>query len=192
MKIIKGVARGLAYLYWEFPDQKLPHGHLKSSNVLLDHSFEPLLTEYGLVPAVNKSHAQQFMAAFKSPEVSQHDRPSDKTDVWCLGILILELLTGRFPADYVRHGKGASEELETWVKSIVSGEVLDREMVGGRNGEGEMLKLLRIGMGCCEWDEGSRWDWREAVAQIEELKERDVGEDESSVSGVSEWDSTSY
>ncbi|MED6130553.1 hypothetical protein PIB30_002148 [Stylosanthes scabra] len=170
LKIIKGVARGLAYLYREFPDQKLPHGHLKSSNVLLDYTYKPLLTEYQLVPTINKSHAQQFMAAFKSPEASQHDNPGHKTDVWCLGILILELLTGKFPADYARHGKGASEELETWVKSIASGEVLDKDMVGGSNCQGEMLKMLRIGMGCCEWDEGSRLDWNEAVAMIEECR----------------------
>ncbi|MED6207246.1 glutathione transferase [Stylosanthes scabra] len=190
LKIIKGVARGLAYLYREFPDQKLPHGHLKSSNVLLDHTYKPLLTEYQLVPAINKNHAQQFMAAFKSPEASQYDSPTHKTDVWCLGILILELLTGKFPADYARHGKNASEELETWVKSIASGEVLDKDMVGGSNGQGEMLKMLRIGMGCCEWDEGSRLDWNEAVAMIEEVKEKDNMEDESS--GFSEWDLSFY
>lgn len=194
LKIIKGVARGLAYLYREFPDQKLPHGHLKSSNVVLDSSFEPHLTEYGLVPVVNKSHAQQFMAAFKSPEVSQFDQPSEKTDVWCLGILILELLTGKFPANYLRHGKGGCDELETWVKTIVregwSGEVLDKDLLGGRNSsdQGEMLKLLRIGMGCCEWSLEGRWEWREAMAKIEELNVRDGG-DESH--GVSEGDLSS-
>ncbi|XP_061339372.1 pollen receptor-like kinase 5 [Gastrolobium bilobum] len=180
LKIIKGVARGLAYLYREFPDQDLPHGHLKSSNVLLDHLFEPRLTEYGLVAVMEKSHAQQFMAAYKSPEVNQFDRPSEKSDVWCLGILILEVLTGKIPANYLRHGKGASEDLATWVNSVVregsSGEVFDKDILWRRNSEGEMMKLLRIGMGCCEWSLESRWDWREAVARIEELKERDIVE----------------
>ena len=185
LKIIKGVAKGLAHLYTQFPNQNLPHGHLKSSNVVLDHSFEPRLTEYGLVPVMNKNHAQQFMAAYKSPEVNQFDRPNDKTDVWCLGILILELLTGKFPANYLRHGKGANEDLATWVNSVVreewTGEVFDKDIMGTRNGEGEMLKLLRIGMYCCEWGVESRWDLREAVAKIEELKERD-SEDDSYVS----------
>ncbi|XP_022136202.1 pollen receptor-like kinase 4, partial [Momordica charantia] len=35
LRIIKGVARGLAHLHMELPGQALPHGHLKSSNVLL-------------------------------------------------------------------------------------------------------------------------------------------------------------
>ncbi|KAK3017888.1 hypothetical protein RJ639_004692 [Escallonia herrerae] len=50
LKIVKGVARGLLYLYNELPSLIAPHGHLKSSNVLLNESSEPLLTDYGLAP----------------------------------------------------------------------------------------------------------------------------------------------
>lgn len=55
----------MAYLYNEFPDLIIAHGHLKSSNVLLDHEFKPLLSDYALVPLVNKEHANQFMAAYR-------------------------------------------------------------------------------------------------------------------------------
>ncbi|XVE86052.1 hypothetical protein DITRI_Ditri18aG0005400 [Diplodiscus trichospermus] len=177
LKIIKGVAKGLAYLYKELSTLALPHGHLKSSNVLLNHSFEPLLTDYGLAPVINKDHAQQFMVAYKSPEFTQYDRTTPKTDVWSLGILILELLTGKFPANYLKQGKGANTDLATWVNSVVreewTGEVFDKDMKGTKNGEGEMLKLLKIGMGCCEWNVERRWELREAVEKIEEMKERD-------------------
>ncbi|XP_009590269.4 LOW QUALITY PROTEIN: pollen receptor-like kinase 4 [Nicotiana tomentosiformis] len=191
LKMIKGVARGLAYLYKELPTLTLPHGHLKSSNILVDHSFEPLLADYALAPVINKDHAKQFMVAYKSPEYMQNEPLTRKTDVWSLGILILELLTGRFPANYLKQGKGANADLAAWVNSVVreewTGEVFDKDMNtktkkhnNNNNSEGEMLKLLKIGMCCCEMDVGRRWDLREALEKIEELKEYSHDEDYSS------------
>ncbi|KAJ4835888.1 hypothetical protein Tsubulata_030870, partial [Turnera subulata] len=184
LKIIKGVAQGLAYLYKEFPNFALPHGHLKSANILLDHTFVPLLADYALVPVSDKDHAQEVMVAYKSPEFTKYDRTTRKTDVWCLGILILEMLTGKFPANYLKQGKGPDTDLATWVNSVVreewTGEVFDKDMKGTKNGEGEMLKLLKIGMCCCEWNVERRWDLKEAVVKIEELKERDNDVDDYS------------
>ncbi|KAF5815484.1 putative protein kinase RLK-Pelle-LRR-III family [Helianthus annuus] len=184
LKIIKGVARGLDHLYEEFPRLSLPHGHLKSSNVLLDEDFNPLLSDYALVPVINKDHAQHLMVAYKSPEFTQHRHTTKKTDVWCLGILILEMLTGKYPANYLEQGKGGKPDLGTWVNSVVreewTGEVFDKEMKGTKNGEGEMLKLLKIGMGCCEWDVARRYDIREVVEKIQGLKEREDDEEFSS------------
>ena len=190
LRIVKGVAKGLAYLYKEFPILALPHGHLKSSNVLLDDTFEPLLTDYALVPVVSEDHSQQVMVAYKSPECSQSDRPNRKTDVWSLGILILEILTGKFPENYLTQGKGGDADLATWVNSVVreewTGEVFDMDMMRTKNCEGEMLKLLKIGMCCCEWNLERRWDLKVAVAKIEELKERDNDNDDFSNSYASE------
>ncbi|KAK1372383.1 Protein kinase domain-containing protein [Heracleum sosnowskyi] len=120
LRIIKGVGKGLDYLYKAFPNISLPRGHLKSSNVLLDETFEPLLADYGLVPMMKKEHAYQFMVAYKSPESAQDDhRLTRKTYVWCLGILILEMLTGKFPENYLKQGKGRNADLTSWVNSVV-------------------------------------------------------------------------
>jgi hypothetical protein len=194
LNIIKGVARGLAYLYTELPGLTLPHGHLKSSNVLLDHNYNPLLTDYALVPVINKDHAQQFMVAYKSPEYSQYDKTTNKSDVWSLGILILEMLTGKFPENYVKAGKrsGNNSDLATWVNSVVreewTGEVFDKDMNDTKNGESELLKLLKIGLCCSEASVDLRWDLREALEKIEELKERETDEEYSSYSYASDGD----
>ncbi|PHT58571.1 putative LRR receptor-like serine/threonine-protein kinase [Capsicum baccatum] len=93
-------------------------------------------------------------------------------------------LINRFPANYLKQGKGANADLAVWVNSVVreewTGEVFDKDMnTNKHNCEGEMLKLLKIGMCCCEMDVGRRWDLMEALDKIEELKDSD-GEDYSS------------
>ncbi|KAA8535865.1 hypothetical protein F0562_030815 [Nyssa sinensis] len=181
LKIVKGVSKGLLYLYNELPSLIAPHGHLKSSNVLLNESFEPLLTDYGLVPVVNQENAQDIMVAYKSPEYKRHNRISKKTDVWSFGILMLEILTGRFPANFLQQGRGSDTDLATWVHSIVreewTVEVFDKDMGATKNSEGEMLKLLKIGLACCDSDVEKRCDLKEAVERIEELRDKDSDED---------------
>ncbi|XVF86254.1 hypothetical protein PTKIN_Ptkin18bG0025900 [Pterospermum kingtungense] len=187
LKIIKGVARGLTYLYNELPSLVVPHGHLKSSNVLLNENFEPLLCDYALRPVINQEQAHMLMTAYKSPEYAISGRISRKTDVWCLGILILELLTGKFPENYLTASYDSNTNLATWVNEMVkekkSSEVFDDEMPGTKNNKSEMISLLKIGLSCCEEDLGTRPELKEVVQQIEQLKEGDEDEDFSSTVG---------
>lgn len=172
---MKGVARGLSYLYNALPNLVVPHGHLKSSNVLLDESFEPLLTDFGLISVINHDHAQQIMMPYKSPEYAQLGRITKKTDVWSFGIVILEILTGKFPENYLTLRHDPSSDIASWVNTMITekrtGEVFDAEMGGVENSKGELLKLLKIGLSCCEENVERRLDIKEALQQIEELKD---------------------
>ncbi|KAL3632178.1 hypothetical protein CASFOL_025162 [Castilleja foliolosa] len=168
LKIIKGVGKGLVYLQHELPSLTLSHGHLKSSNVLLDKDFNPLLMDYALAPVVNANNVHQILIAYKSPEFAKHGLISKKTDVWCFGILMLETLTGK----YVAHGT-EQVDLTGYINAIVgeqdSGKVFDKDMeISCR---GEMEKLLQIAINCCQEDLEKRLDLEEAVRQIEQLQE---------------------
>ncbi|KAK3180697.1 hypothetical protein Dsin_000086 [Dipteronia sinensis] len=194
LKVIKGVAKGLGYLYKELPSLIAPHGHMKSSNVLLNEAYEPFLTDYGLTPVINQESAQDLMVAYKSPEFLQQGRITKKTDVWGLGILILEILTGKFPSNFLQQGKQKTDvDLANWVNSVVESgdnnisQVFDKDMGGTNNSKGEMMKLLNIALACCEAEVEKRLDIKEAVEKIEELKERD-GEDDFYSSCASEAD----
>lgn len=169
---MKGIARGLAYLHKELPTLTPAHGHLKSSNVLLDHAFEPLLTDYGLVPVINRDSAQELMVAYKSPEYLQHGQLTKKTDVWSLGILILEILTGKIPENSSQ-GNGKHSNLEAWINTISENstlEVLDRTMIVTKSSEGQIMKLLKLGLSCCEEEVEKRLDIKEVMESLEEVR----------------------
>ena len=210
LRIVKGVARALSYLYDELCMLTVPHGHLKSSNILLNGQYEPLLTDYALVPVMNQSHAAQLMVPFKSPERKQFGRSSKKSDVWCLGLLILEILAGRPPSyDLPKAGGAAAAEpspsasaqqktaaagsdLVSVVGSTPEGEwlraVVDPDLkVEDDEDRAEVVKLIRISMACCETNVDSRWELKTAVDRIEELKAADrASEDQSFYSSVND------
>ncbi|KAL7140598.1 hypothetical protein ABFS83_09G129600 [Erythranthe nasuta] len=175
LKIIKGVAKGMVYLRNELPSLTVAHGHLKSSNVLLDKEYNPLLMDYALVPVVNSAQVHQILVAYKSPEYAKNGHTTKKTDVWCLGMLILETLTGK----YVAH-QGSAAELAAWINGIgeeSTASVFDKEMedydvmISSMEIKSEMDNLLKIGISCCQEDPDKRWDLDEALQRIEKVQE---------------------
>ncbi|CAH9088746.1 unnamed protein product [Cuscuta europaea] len=178
LRIIKGVAKALSYLHKELTSLVLPHGHLKSSNVLLDKAFNPILMDYAMVPILNPDEVQSILVAYKSPEcISSPHHPTRKTDVWTLGVLILETLTATSLTKYL------NTQLNTWINSIgkaLEGEGSQREtifddriVVSLMDSRVQMQRLLQIGVACCQEDLDARLELNEAVERIDLLKERD-------------------
>ncbi|XP_043722616.1 pollen receptor-like kinase 3 [Telopea speciosissima] len=173
LKIVQGIARGMGYLHTQLGSLELPHGNLKSSNVLLGQDYQPLLADYGYCSLVNPTQAAQSMFAYKTPESLQYHLVSTKCDVYCLGIIILEIITGKFPSQYLNHGKGGTDVVQ-WVQTAMlekrEAELFDPEIAGSRRSLGEMERLLHIGAACTEQSPEQRPDMKEAIRRIEEIQ----------------------
>ncbi|XP_071731958.1 pollen receptor-like kinase 3 [Rutidosis leptorrhynchoides] len=173
LKIIQGIALGMGYIHTELSMLDLPHGNLKSSNVLLRNDNEPLVVDYGLISIVDANHAASVLTGYKSPEALISRSVSPKCDVYSLGIIILEILTGKFPSQYHNKGIGGTD-LVQWVKSAMLEhreiELLDPEIAGCASSSlGQMQKLLHIGASCTESNPDDRLDIREAIRRIERI-----------------------
>ncbi|CAL9161951.1 unnamed protein product [Musa hybrid cultivar] len=169
LNIVQGIARGLAYLHQCMPSHRVPHANLKSSNVLILHrsmNYYSKLTDYGFHHLLPSSHSHR-LAIGKAPEFSHGKKLALKADVYCFGLVLLEVITGHAAGD-------GEEDLPGWVKLVVnndwSTDILDLEIVAEKESHGDMLKLTEIALHCTELEPERRPTMSDVVRIIEEIR----------------------
>lgn len=95
-KISFAVLNGLSYLYEKY---KIIHRDIKPSNVLINSKGQVKICDFGVSKKLINSIADTFVgtSTYMSPERIQGNVYSTKGDVWSLGLMIIELVTGEFP-----------------------------------------------------------------------------------------------
>lgn len=97
-EISLGVARGIAYLH-QGCDMQILHFDIKPHNILLDESFTPKISDFGLSKlygtndSINTLTAARGTIGYMAPELFYRNigRVSHKADVYSFGMLLLEM-----------------------------------------------------------------------------------------------------
>ncbi|KAL0443275.1 UNVERIFIED_CONTAM: putative L-type lectin-domain containing receptor kinase S.7 [Sesamum latifolium] len=156
--IAVGLASALTYLHQEC-EQQVIHRDIKSSNIMLDGSYNARLGDFGLARLMDhgKSPVTTLTAGtvgYLAPEYLQCGKATEKTDVFSYGVVLLELASGRKPIERDTESE-KMVNLVDWVWSLYSeGNIIaaaDKRM----NGEfevAEMKKLLLVGLSCANPD----------------------------------------
>ncbi|XP_048428408.1 U-box domain-containing protein 34 [Pyrus x bretschneideri] len=117
-RIAAEIATGLLFLHQTKPEP-LVHRDLKPGNILLDHNYVSKISDVGLarlVPAVAENMTQCLMTAtagtfcYIDPEYQQTGMLGVKSDVYSLGIMLLQLVTNRPPMGLAHHVESAIEK----------------------------------------------------------------------------------
>lgn len=76
------------------------HRDIKPANVLVTYSFDVKLTDFGLARVDGTTHTEIANAgspAFMAPEQLKDQQVSQLSDIYSLGVMMFQLLTGRLP-----------------------------------------------------------------------------------------------
>eukprot|EP00252_Welwitschia_mirabilis_P024949 TRINITY_DN7624_c0_g1_i2.p1 TRINITY_DN7624_c0_g1~~TRINITY_DN7624_c0_g1_i2.p1 ORF type:complete len:502 (+),score=100.27 TRINITY_DN7624_c0_g1_i2:109-1614(+) len=121
LKIAVGAARGLAYLHEDcYP--KIIHRDIKSSNILLDSTFEAKVADFGLAKIASEDFTHvstRVMGTFGylAPEYAASGKLTEKSDVFSFGVVLLEMITGRKPVDTTQ--SYVEDSLVEWARPLL-------------------------------------------------------------------------
>ena len=98
VRIIRDVAAAVDYAY----HQGIVHHDLKPDNVMLTTKGETILTDFGIAKIaggtqVTASGAVMGTPLYMSPEQGKGERGDQRSDVYSLGVMLYEMVTGRVP-----------------------------------------------------------------------------------------------
>lgn len=107
--LIKQVAAGLSYLHYK----NIIHGNLHGNNVLIDVMGVAYLADYDVTPAHRGQHIPPSVR-WAAPERFDSKNvvvPTTKSDVYSIGTIIYQILTGREPYYEFRSGNKVSIQI---------------------------------------------------------------------------------
>jgi hypothetical protein len=94
--LVLDIARGLRYAH----ERKIIHGDLKLSNILMKHG-RVKISDWGLskVKTEKSVSLSGITPSYSAPEQISHEfgKADERTDIWQLGVVFYELVTGKLP-----------------------------------------------------------------------------------------------
>ena len=113
VKLLIKIAELLAFVH----QQDIYHRDLKPANILIGLDGQPRIVDFGLAiqESVQHEHAGEIAGsiAYMSPEQlrGRSHRLDGRSDIWALGVMLYEVLTGRLPFKGETHRKLAQDIL---------------------------------------------------------------------------------
>lgn len=140
VRVAVGAARALQYLH-EVCQPPIVHQNFKSANILLDEKFAACVSDCGLAPLLSSCSTSEW-SGYAAIELESGNYTC-QSDVYSLGVVMLELLTGR--KSYDRTRPRAEQSLARWaIPQLHDIDALSRMVDPAVNGAYPIKSLSRF------------------------------------------------
>ncbi|QDZ22581.1 guanylate cyclase [Chloropicon primus] len=132
VSILRDTAKGLRYLHEAKPP--VIHGDLKLMNILVDSNLTGKLSDFGMTVYKGSGKVKGGSVLWMAPELLDRKggMPDEKSDIYSLGVLMYEILTGYKPYyDRMETGVTAQELIKSVVEDSARPTVPERNSEGG-------------------------------------------------------------
>uniref|UniRef100_I1NJQ5 non-specific serine/threonine protein kinase n=1 Tax=Oryza glaberrima TaxID=4538 RepID=I1NJQ5_ORYGL len=163
LDIALGIARGMEYLH-QGCNQRILHFDIKPHNILLDYSFNPKISDFGLAKLCARDQSIVTLTAARgtmgyiAPELYSRNfgAISYKSDVYSFGMLVLEMVSGRRNTEPTVENQNEFYFPEWIYERVINGQDLVLTMETTQ-GEKEMVRQLAIvALWCIQWNPKNR------------------------------------
>ncbi|XP_050886163.1 MDIS1-interacting receptor like kinase 2 isoform X2 [Lathyrus oleraceus] len=151
VNVIKDVANALCYMHYDC-SPPIVHRDISSKNVILDLEYVAHVSDFGTAKFLNpdSSNWTSFVGTFgyAAPELAYTMEVSEKCDVYSFGVLILEIVFGKHPGDFVST-MGQSSDLGVETEDLSLIDKVDKRLPHPRNDTGkDLVSIIRIACLC--------------------------------------------
>ncbi|XP_072963761.1 U-box domain-containing protein 52-like [Typha angustifolia] len=149
-RIAAEITTGLLFLHQTKP-APIVHRDLNPANILLDRNYVSKVIDVGLAQyrTTSSSTAAARTSCYVDPEYHKSGMLGTKSDVYSLGIMLLQLITGMPPA-------GIKQRMEKAIEAGMFEEMLDPTVADWP--VEEALRLARVSLTCAELHPADRPD----------------------------------
>ncbi|VAH13379.1 unnamed protein product [Triticum turgidum subsp. durum] len=163
-QILKGICQGLRHLHDEV---HVIHGDIKPNNILIDDKLMPKIIDFGLSQSFDEGQTSCITKniigtiGYMAPELRDKGIMSFKAEMYSLGVVITEFLTGERPP-----GPSVDQVLKELRRRLVK----EGAFSSWENKYHQVRTCLEIGYTCTEHDPDRRPTALEIIQRLDETE----------------------